>query len=83
MPKYPPIVEDLSIVADSNIKTIDLIDEIKSQNNLVVDVSLFDQFENSRTFHIIYQHKERNLTTEEVSKIREKVLKKLKEKFGA
>ena len=68
-PKYPPIIEDLSIVADNNIKTIDLISEIKSQSNLVVNVSLLDQFEDSRTFHIIYQDKNNNLTGEEVAKI--------------
>ena len=83
LPKYPPIIEDLALVAKPNIKTIKLMEEIKKQNSLIVDVSLLDQFEETRTFHIIYQHKERNLTTEEVSKIREKILKNLKEKFGA
>ena len=83
LPKYPPIVEDLSIIANNNIKTIDLIDEIKNQSLLIVDVSLLDRFENSRTFHIIYQDRNKNLTGEEVAKIREKILKKLKEKFHA
>ena len=83
LPKYPPIVEDLSIVADNNIKTIDLISEIKKQSSLVVDVSLLDQFENSKTFHIVYQDKNKNLTGEEVAKIRGKILKILKEKFNA
>jgi len=82
LPKYPPIVEDLSIIADE-IKTIDLISEIKNQSPLVTDVSLLDQFENSRTFHIIYQHKDRNLTMDEIKIIREKILKKLAEKFNA
>jgi phenylalanyl-tRNA synthetase beta chain len=83
LPKYPPVVEDLSIVAPEDIKTSDLISEIKTQSVLIVGVSLLDQFENSRTFHIIYQDKNKNLTGEEVSKIREKTLKNLKEKFHA
>ncbi len=83
LPKYPPIVEDLSIVAKNNTKTIDLIEEIKNQSSLIVDVSLLDQFEDSKTFHIIYQDKNKNLTGEEVKKIREVILKVLKEKFGA
>jgi len=93
LPKYPPIVEDLSIIAGKNIKTSDLISEIKNQSPLIVTVSLIDQFssqggpasgwENSRTFHTIYQHKERNLTMDEVSKIRGKILKNLKGKFNA
>ena len=82
LPKYPPIIEDLSLVTPSNVKTGDLIKEIKNQNSLVYDVSLLDQFEDTRTFHIIYQHKERNLTTEEVGEMREKIIKYLKEKFN-
>ncbi|MBI1982114.1 MAG: phenylalanine--tRNA ligase subunit beta [Candidatus Levybacteria bacterium] len=83
IPKYPPVIEDLAIVADSNVKTGELIKEIKKQSLLIAAVSLLDQFENTRTFHIVYQHKERNLTTEEVAKIREKILSILKEKFNA
>jgi len=66
LPKYPPIVEDLSIIAGENIKTSDLILEIKKQSNLVVDVSFLDQFENSRTFHVIYRDENKNLTGAEV-----------------
>lgn len=83
LPKYPPIFEDLSIIVDENINTSGIISQIKNQSPLIMDVSLLDQFENSRTFHIIYQDKNKNLTGEEVSKIREKILKSLKEKFNA
>jgi len=82
LPKYPPIVEDLSIIAD-NIQTGDLIREIVDQSSLITDISLLDQFENSRTFHIVYQSNDRNLTMDEVKIIREKMLNKLKEKFNA
>jgi len=83
LPKYPPIIEDMAIVASPNVKTGEMIETIKKQSPLIHDVSLLDQFEDTRTFHIVYQHKDRNLTTEEVSKIRSKILKSLKEKFGA
>lgn len=83
LPKYPPIVEDLSIIATENVKTEDLISEIKIQSSLIANISLLGQFENSRTFHIVYQDKNKNLTGEEVAKIREKILKCLKEKFNA
>jgi len=83
LPKYPPIIEDISLTAKEFIKTVDLISEIKNQSPLVANVTLLDQFDNSRTFHIIYQHKERNLTMGDVGKIREKILKTLREKFNA
>ena len=53
------------------------------QSSLIADVSLLDQFEDSRTFHIIYQSKDGNLTMDEVKIIREKLLKKLSEKLSA
>lgn len=83
IPKYPPIIEDLAVVADENTKIGTLIEEIKKQSLLIAEVSLLDQFESTRTFHIVYQHKERNLTTEEAGKIREKIIKALTEKFKA
>jgi phenylalanyl-tRNA synthetase beta chain len=82
LPKYPPIVEDLSIVAGQDIETADLIREIKNQSPLIVNVSLLDQFENSRTFHVVYQDENKNLTGGEVAKIREKILTNLKKKFN-
>ncbi|HUD09557.1 MAG TPA: phenylalanine--tRNA ligase subunit beta [Patescibacteria group bacterium] len=81
--KFPPIIEDLSIAVNSDIKTEDIIANIYSQSNLVIDVSLKDTYKDSRTFHINYQDPEKNLTNEEVSEIRKKITSSLKEKFKA
>ncbi len=81
--KYPPVVEDLAIILDKDISTQDVIEEIKKQSLLINNVSLFDEYENSRTFHIVYQDPSKNLTTQEVSKIREKIIKGLQDKFNA
>jgi phenylalanyl-tRNA synthetase beta chain len=81
--KYPPIMEDLSIVVGDDIKTENLINEIKAQDKLIVDVSLKDSFENSRTFHIVYQDPDKNLTNEEVSKITQKIINSITSKFKA
>lgn len=83
IPKYPPIIEDLALLIDEKVQTGQIIEEMKKQSPLIVYVGLLDVFENSRTFHIIYQHRQRNLTNEEVSKIREKILETLKNKFKA
>jgi phenylalanyl-tRNA synthetase beta chain len=81
--KFPPIVEDLSITVDTKIETNDLITDIKSQDNLITDVTLKDSYKGSRTFHINYQDPEKNLTNAEVAKIREKIITSLKGKFNA
>lgn len=81
--KYPPVIEDLAVIANSNIKTGHIIEEIKKQSSLITEVSLFDQYENTRTFHIVYQDQEKNLTTNEVSEIRNKIIASLEQKFEA
>lgn len=83
IPKYPPVIEDLALIVKPEVKTGNLIETIKQQSSLIMEVSLLDWYENTRTFHIVYQHKERNLTSEEVSEIRQKILKILHGKFKA
>ena len=81
--KYPPIVEDISVVAENNISTQDLISEIKAQSDKITEASLKDTFEDTRTFHIIYQDFTKNLTKEDVTKVREKIISSLKTSFNA
>ncbi|HVZ58672.1 MAG TPA: phenylalanine--tRNA ligase subunit beta [Patescibacteria group bacterium] len=81
--KYPPIVEDISLVLTEEIPTGDVIAEIKKQSSLVREVTLLDKFENSRTFHILYQHQEKNLTSEEIATLRAKIIQHLKQTFKA
>ena len=81
--KFPPIVEDVTFVLGEGINTEDVIEEIKLQNFLITEVSLKDQFEDSKTFHIIYQAQDKNLTNKEVSEIREQIIKAVTEKFKA
>lgn len=81
--KFPPVVEDLTFVLDENIKTEEIITEIKLQSSLIAEVTLIDQFEFSKTFHIFYQSQDRNLTKDEVSKIREGIIKTVSAKFSA
>jgi phenylalanyl-tRNA synthetase beta chain len=81
MSKYPPVVEDLALTTSQNISIGDIIEEIKKQHPLVVDVSLLDKYHDTRTFHIVYQSHQKNLTSEEVGKIRQKILSALNVKY--
>lgn len=81
--KYPPIVEDLAIIASKTVTTGDLIEVIKKQSTLISSVTLFDRYEDTRTFHVVYQSYEKNLTDEEVGEIRKKILKVVREKYNA
>lgn len=81
--KYPPVVEDLAFKIPQGVATSDMINEIEGISSLISEVSLIDEYGDSKTFHIIYQDPDKNLTTKEVSIIREKIIFSLKEKFGA
>jgi phenylalanyl-tRNA synthetase beta chain len=81
--KYPPNIEDLAIIAPANVLIGDIINLIEKQSDLIREVSLLDKYEDTKTFHIVYQSYQKNLTSEEVGDIREKILKVLKEKLNA
>lgn len=83
IPKYPPVIEDLTFKISEKTKTGLIINEIKKQDSLIETVELKDTYKDHKTFHIIYQNRERNLTREEVGKIREKIVEMLKRKFQA
>ncbi len=81
--KYPPVMEDISVVVDEKISTSDLISTIKKQDNLITEVTLKDTYKDTRTFHIVYQDPDKNLTKEDVSLIHDKIISHLKETFAA
>ncbi len=81
--KFPPIIEDLAFVLEETISTGSIIKEMQKQSPLIREVTLLDRFHASRTFHIIYQDKEKNLTNEEVKVIREQIISAIAKKFKA
>jgi phenylalanyl-tRNA synthetase beta chain len=83
LPKYPHIYEDLTLITPDNITSGMITQTIKKQSPLIKEVNLLYKFKDTRTFHITYQSKEKNLTNEEIEKIRTKILQVLKEKLSA
>lgn len=81
--KYPPVIEDLAFIIDENIPTGDILTTIEEQGSIVRNVTLLDRYQNARTFHIVYQDARKNLTTSEVSQIREKIMTAVSKQFHA
>lgn len=83
VPKYPPQIEDLTIVLPEKTKVGKVVQAMKEESKRLVKVTLNDIYKDAYTFRVWYQHPEKTLKDEEVKKIRKKILKKLKSKFGA
>jgi phenylalanyl-tRNA synthetase beta chain len=81
--KYPAVVEDLAIIAPSSVLMGDLMETIAKQSELIASVSLLDKYKETRTFHVVFQSYTKNLTSEDVTPVREKILKALREKHSA
>jgi phenylalanyl-tRNA synthetase beta chain len=81
--KYPPVIEDMAFILDEIVLTEDVIKTIAEQSMLIVDVSLLDRYQDSRTFHIVYQDREKNLKTDDIAPIRAKISQILQKKFNA
>lgn len=81
LPKYPPVIEDISVTLAADVLTGDVIEKIYKQSKLIKEVTMFDRYKSSRTFRIIYQDQERNLTTEDVAPIRIKITHMLEDQF--
>ncbi|MEI6836132.1 MAG: phenylalanine--tRNA ligase subunit beta [Candidatus Falkowbacteria bacterium] len=90
-PKYPAISRDLAFVVDGGMLYNDLRREIKSFNDLITEVELFDSYQGGKlgedkkslAFHVVYQSLERTLRTEEVDLIQSDLISRLEEKFHA
>lgn len=79
--KFPPILEDISII--TNAQTQEIINIINAQSNLIADAYLHDSYQDSRTFRIIYQDFEKNLTNKDIALVRERIINTLREKLKA
>jgi len=83
IPKYPASFEDIALVIPEQTLIGPMIDDIKKINPLINDVTLLDSYENVRTFHVTYQSSNKNLTSEDIQPIREKILRMVSSKYQA
>lgn len=92
LPKYPSVTRDIAIVVDEEIMAKD-IEKIIRENgkNIVESIKLFDVYKGGQiekdkksvAYSITYRSHERTLTDEDVSKVHDKIVEKLKENLNA
>ena len=83
IPKYPASFEDIALIIPDKTLIGPIIRDMQSIDPLVTEVTLLDRYQNIRTFHVVYQSTEKNLTAGDVQPIREKILTMLSEKYQA
>jgi phenylalanyl-tRNA synthetase beta subunit len=82
-PKYPPQIEDITLVLPQKTKVGKVIHSIKDVDKRIDPVELTDIYKNAYTFRVYYQDPKKTLTNKEVKKIRNKILITVKKKFSA
>ncbi len=92
IPKYPPVIEDLSAIFDEKTPIADIILAVtKSGYPLLKKPGVIDIYQNEKigkgkksvTLRLTYQRSDRTPTHEEVSLIREKIIKQLQKSLAA
>lgn len=89
---FPPAVRDISLIIDTSVdleKVKQTVKAIAPESIILVD--LFDQFQSDKfgkgkqslAFHIVYQSMDGTLTSHEVDRLHEQVMKKLEANFAA
>ncbi len=92
IPKFPPVLRDISIVISREHKYVDIIGTIqKAGKNNISKIVLFDEFAgknikdgfHSLTFSLVFSSDTKTLTDEYINNILKKVIKALKNSYNA
>ena len=92
VPEFPPVKEDIAVIVDENVPGVRVQAVIEAAGgDLLVGVTLFDLYrgeqigagKKSLAYRLTYQAPDRTLTDAEAAKVRERIVKKLKEEAGA
>ncbi|WIV11401.1 phenylalanine--tRNA ligase subunit beta [Proteiniborus sp. MB09-C3] len=92
LPKYPSVTRDIALVIDEEVMVKEIEKIIKENSkNLVETIKLFDVYKGGQiekgkksvAYSIVYRSHEKTLTDEDVSKVHDKIVEKLKENLNA
>jgi len=79
---FPPQIEDLTFVFPPKTRIGEVLKTIHKTNDLISEVILKEIFQDNYTFRLSYQSHRKTLTDQEVKKIRETVVQKIKDTYG-
>ena len=88
--RYPAAVRDIAVLVPLEIRVEEVLNKIETAGGILVkDVDLFDIYEGEElpegkknlAFHIIYQAKDRTLSSKEIDEIQDKIIKALEEEL--
>lgn len=82
VPKYPSVIEDLSFIVPEKFEIGRLLAALRNAHPLVSKVSLLDVHKDTRTVHIEYQDPAKNLTGEDITPVRKKLITLAEREFG-
>lgn len=92
LPRFPAMQRDIAVVVAADVEAGALIAEIRqTAGKLLEDVQVFDVFTGSKlgegkksvALSLVYRHKERTLTDEEVTAVHDRVVAGLAQTFAA
>lgn len=77
IPKFPPIIEDLTFFNNENIESEKILTTAKKSDKLVFKVKIKDFYQNKITLEISYLDKTKNLEAKDIIPIRKTLVKDL------
>ncbi len=87
LPQFPAVERDLAVVLGWEIKWAEIRDEISKVDKLIKEVRFLSEYpladKKSLALRVVYQADERTLKDDEIEKVEQKILDKLKKKFAA
>lgn len=92
IPRYPAVFMDLAVIVDERVKVGDVLEEIRRAGGKELrEARLFDLYRSDKlgfdkkslAFSLCLQSREKTLSDEEAAVVRERIVRALKEKFGA
>lgn len=81
--KSAPIFEDMTFTLDEDVRVGDLIEQIKTVDNLLKEIELTDIYKRNHTFRFTYQDQNTNLSVADIEPIRKKIVELLESNYSA